>query len=345
MTMPSVQEPQRIKATTPRTSVWPVVLGVLSIVAGIDAMGLFGIPPAGSFLDLGRRFAQGGFPAALEDLGGWWGLACVASFACGGMLAVLAGVMLLLRRRAALVLHWLYALGVLGGVGLLLVFVLGPEVEGVPARFLFRILTPMAMGLIYPVLVMVWFSRPSVRRHMRLWRSRAKRAASRPAGPIWPTVLGTLALYWGATGAMGALLAGIGLLLPLKGPGLHGMSYGWYNHAVGWGWLVLSGLSVAWGILLRRRRPAGVVLCWVYVAGAVMCALGTPIPAVVRIIEIRWKFDAWFLLQGAASLGARTLGMLAWPVFLLIWFARPGIRAQVRSWRAGPPPPVPEGPS
>jgi len=314
-----------------KTSVWPVVLGVLSIIAGFRAISVFGIVQAEFLVGLARQLIQGDFGGAMGKFEAW-DIVCLSSFGCGGILGVLAGVMLLLRRRAALVLHWLYAAGVAGGAGVLIVFVLLPDKGSTEAKLLFRVLTRLAVGLAYPLLVMVWFSRPAVWRHGWTWRTRAGRLASRPVGPIWPTVLGTLGLYWGAVGAVAALLAGIGLLLPLRGHNLPDMLRGWPTHVQAWGSLVLSGLSIAWGVLLRRRRRVGVVLCWVFLVGSAVCTLGTPLPAVLRVLRIWSKFDAWFLLQAAVSLAVRILPLLVWPTFLLIWLSRPKIRAQVRSW-------------
>ncbi|HUU23113.1 MAG TPA: hypothetical protein VM389_11330, partial [Phycisphaerae bacterium] len=104
-------------------------------------------------------------------------------------------------------------------------------------------------------------------------------------------------------------------------------------------------LSIVWGALLRRRARVGVALCWLYVAGAIVLAFALPISGILAAVAIMEKLGGGYLLDGAALLAIRTLAVLAWPAFLLIWLARPKIRAHVRSWGRGASPVILEVPS
>ncbi|HUU23189.1 MAG TPA: hypothetical protein VM389_11710, partial [Phycisphaerae bacterium] len=121
MTMPSVHEAHPIEAAPPRTSVWPVVLGVLSIVAGFDATRAFAFASPADIEKTAWRLLRSGFGSTMAALDPWITV-CLASFVFAGVLGVLAGAMLLLRRRAALVVHWLCAAAFLGALGVFSIF-------------------------------------------------------------------------------------------------------------------------------------------------------------------------------------------------------------------------------
>ncbi|HUU23191.1 MAG TPA: hypothetical protein VM389_11720 [Phycisphaerae bacterium] len=337
MTMPSVHEAEKIEAAPPRTSTWPVVLGVLSIVAGFQAMRLLG-PMSPTLLKyLLRRYSQGGLGAIVTAFP-MSSLLLLGVCACTAALGILAGVLLLLRRRVALVLHWLYGLAAVAAQAMFVEAVLQGAGNGTQIYGLF---SRVGLCLVYPVLVTVWFSRRGVRRQMRFWRRRAGRMASKPADPLWPAVVGALALYWGAIGALSALLAGIGSFLPPAYSRIHtDFVPGWERLAAALCMLILAVLSVAWGVLLRRRRRAGAALCWAFIVGSLIFALASPVLAFVRWIEL--VGDLRFVLDEVISVSSRSVALLAWPAFLLIWLARPKIRAQVRSWGRGASPVVPE---
>ena len=306
-------------------------------MAGYRAMHLFGFgPPGPRFVAyLARRISQGGIGAFVGMPLVWVPLFFAA---CAAVLGLLGGVMLLLRRRVALLLHWLYALAAAGGVAMLAVPFIetwsrGGTMCANVSQGIYDLIMMAGLALVYPVLVMAWFSRPAVRRHVRSWRSRQGRMASRPPGPIWPAVLGTLALYWGATGALSSSL---GLVERIAWPEQWGIRLTWHT-----GWrlvaaecalLVLAGLSVVWGILLRQGKRAGVTLAWVYAVGGLAYALAWPAPIIALWMGTVSKGNVWLLQDAFFTVGTRTMTLLICPVFLLVWLARPKIRAQVRSW-------------
>jgi len=348
MTMPSVQEPQRIKATTPRTSVWPVVLGVLSILGGYQAMRLFETGSPGSLVFLVRRFSQGGLDAVLRIFP-LWSMFFIGLSALAAGLGIVGGVLLLRRRRAGVVLLWLYALSMAAAV-VLFVTGLARSLAGqgpiTMPRYYYNLFVNAGLGLAYPVLVIVWLSRRSVRRHARGWRTREGRMKSRPPGPIWHGVVGTLALYWGAKKVLVSLLVLAGTFVPVRSGEDPWLSFlgAWEHLVFGSASLALGVLSIAWGVLLRRRKRAGVILCWVYVAGGALFAFASLIPGLLELLP-RWTISLELTLNVALALGDRFLNLLIWPAFLLVWFTRPKVRAHVRSWRRGAPPVAAEVPS
>jgi hypothetical protein len=257
-----------------------------------------------------------------------WVLVFLGLSMCAGLLAVLAGVLLLLRRRAALVLHWLYALA---GVATIALFLgvhgwqLATRRHGGVSWHDYDELTRAGAGLVYPVLVMIWFGRFTVRRHVRSWRTRAGRIASKPAGPIWPAVLGVLAVYWGATGALSSSLSLVGRIAWLdESGGRWGPLWGSALAVADCAMVGLAVLSIVWGALLLRRKRAGAVLCWVYIVAGVIV-----IPVVVAPVVMRWgsRFGGTTYPGAVPGTASRAVMLLPWLVFLLVWLARPRIRA------------------
>lgn len=100
--------------------------------------------------------------------------------------------------------------------------------------------------------------------------------------------------------------------------------------------LALGAFLVLGSIRLRRRRRSGVILCRVW-AGLAIAWLA---------VEMGWA--AVWLARHAGEIpgipaegwqGFATCGMivalavlLAWPVFLLVWLAKPEVREQVAGW-------------
>ncbi|HET6427175.1 MAG TPA: hypothetical protein VFJ30_02110 [Phycisphaerae bacterium] len=335
MTMPSLHEAEQIEAATPRTSVWPVVLGVLSIVEGLEAMRLSG--------DFSRLSTVGGVVRCVSEgrfdlivaFFGVSGLFYIGLSFCPGILGVLGGALLLLRQRVALVLHWLYALAEVAVIAVFLTDVRALEMRYTPNGALYGLLTRAGLRLLYPMLVMIWFSRPAVWGHARHWRTRAGRMASRPAGPTWPVVLGALAVYWGATGMLGSSLAlGISMARDRR-------SFDWnvYRGTTMADCFMLgpAALSIIAGALLWRRKRAGIALCWAYILAGLIVPLGALVPTANCLINAAgteflgrvWRASGWELLIDRTL---HTLKLLAWPTVLLIWLARAKVRAQVRSW-------------
>ncbi|HET6427174.1 MAG TPA: hypothetical protein VM389_11340 [Phycisphaerae bacterium] len=346
MTMPSVHEAQPIEAAPPRTSTWPVVLGVLSVLAGYESMTLLGGVGSPGGAALLRGMMAGDF-SSLKRMDADMPLAAAASL-CAGAAGIAGGIMLLRRRPSALWLHWVYALAriavALGCMTMYQQALAGlqdrsPEVW---SRMMYRIATSQAMGLLYPIFVLVWFGQQSVIRHVAVWRTQGGRAASRPAGPVWPTVLGVMALIAGGQGLLQAELQLLGMVLfPWPEPGdldarVQSATLLWTSPGA-----LLSVLSLVWGTLLLRRRGSARVWCIVQAVASIAMAGALPL----ILTWTGWFADSpnrldsilWTIMASALT--------AAWAVFLLVWFARPRIRAQVRSWGRGASPPAAEVPS
>lgn len=333
-TVPPVLEVNPTLEGRPTTSTWPVVLGVLSIIAGLEAMRLYGhFDPLCTATGVARCIGEGRFDLLIGYFG-VGGLFYIGLSLCAGVLGIVGGILLLLRRRISLVLHWLYALAQVAALSLFVTDRLQWRYRA-PYLLLYDPLTRVGLSLVYPVLVMVWFSRPAVWRHARLWRRRAGRMASKPAGPIWPVVLGALTVYWGATGVLASSRAlGLSMACDLK-------SFRWnVYYGTTMADRVMLGpaaLAIISGALLWRRKRAGAALCWLYIAAALIMPLRALVPTLNCLVDAAGTgFLRMVWRQSGPELLIRrtlhTVKLLAWPVFLMIWLARPKIRAQVRSW-------------
>ena len=108
--------------------------------------------------------------------------------------------------------------------------------------------------------------------------------------------------------------------------------------------LLPAALSIVCGALLWRRKRAGMVLCWVYIVAGLIVPLAALVPTITCLIDAAgteclgrvWRQSGLELVIGRTI---HTVMLLIWPAFLLVWFARTKVRAQVKAWgveRAGP---------
>jgi len=159
--------------------------------------------------------------------------------------------------------------------------------------------------------------------------------AAAPKRAVWPTVIGTIS----------CVLAGLGLIC---GPGAklvnsyNPQTQEVYRHLPEWFrsfetlsmliGVVFAVLLLAAGVTLLKRRPAGRTLHLAYGALAL----------VVGVVNIGVVFSA--ISKASAEMPApMRAGMiggafggavgLAYPVFLLVWFLRAAIAAEVDRWR------------
>jgi len=288
---------------------------------------------AGDFSFLGRM-----------GLLGW---ASAAASLCAGAAGIAGGILLLGRRRLALRLHWVYGLAriaaVLSYMGMYLTLAedLPREYRGIWLRTVYAVGTGEAMQLFYPIFVLAWFSRLSVILHMEGWRTPAGRAASRPAGPIWPTVLGAMGTFWASLELLSAAHKLLGMVLPFlaEPAAIH------FVHMAVFLWVLpgaaLSAMSLIWGVLLLRRRRSAMPWCIVQAACWLVWTASFPL-----MLTMTGSFPGVAIrLDWIVGMTASSVVSAIWPVFLLVWFTRPGIRAQVRSWGRGTSPVILEVPS
>jgi hypothetical protein len=102
--------------------------------------------------------------------------------------------------------------------------------------------------------------------------------------------------------------------------------------------MLLATLLVAGSISLLRRRRSGIRMCqwwswlailWVAVESTVAIRwLGRFFPRISEFAQSGW--------EGLAAMGVivALIVVLAFPVFLLLWFSRPPVRAQYAAWSA-----------
>ena len=157
------------------------------------------------------------------------------------------------------------------------------------------------------------------------------------ARTVWPTVVGVLSM----------VLAGEGLLRMVPS------ALFWYGTSLrmtvsAWvqvGQLALSAvlyvLLLTAGFAVMKRMRTGLVLLALYT----VCRL-TMVVAIIAMALV--EFSPGY--RGAGDLATMTLYVLVrsvihlwFPSFLIVWFARPSVWREVRSWRGPPPMSEPAG--
>ena len=114
--------------------------------------------------------------------------------------------------------------------------------------------------------------------------------------------------------------------------------------------LVTAGLLLWAGISLLQRRRRGRGLHLAYVPLQTLAVVGTAAVTVAFMHSIRAPgappfFRRMIAMQSVFSVIMQLLSGLAYPVFLLIWFVRKNVRAQVRQWgRPSPEDQIPRMP-
>lgn len=174
----------------------------------------------------------------------------------------------------------------------------------------------------------------------------------------WPTVLGIVGIAFGLFGAMGGVAGVVVNLVMVAGEGffadtLRGgpdapptvdvaLKYAGLNAALSTGAACLALWLLAAGVMILQRRPASrmVVLGWA-MAKIMLVLLMSGVQVVVQLDtlgamrEIMPDMDMMGpVFWGVAIVSA--LFNLVWgaalPVFVLVWFARARIKAEVAAW-------------
>lgn len=168
---------------------------------------------------------------------------------------------------------------------------------------------------------------------------------------VWPTVIGILVLAIQALGVLGAILSAVSLYIdysrifaPLLGSQALDAQMAWRPHltAVYASTCLLSLLAFTGAALLFRRRRRGVHLLVIW------SLLRIPHALFAGWTQASAQRDAAANMQPMMGPQAMPPGFmdvmfvgtfiwtaafaLALPLFLLIWFAMPGIRKQTRAW-------------
>ena len=163
--------------------------------------------------------------------------------------------------------------------------------------------------------------------------------------PAWPTVIGIISLC----------LAGLGGLMALVNAAMSAIGFGqaqqqqimanmpdWFGtYQIGgnvFSILMYLVLGIG-GFLLLTRRRAGRSLHIAYIVMAVLAAIASSIVMISVMDHISMpgnmpeKARQAFKTIMTVSTFAGVAMMLAYPVFLVIWFARPKVKEHIRSWQ------------
>lgn len=323
--------PEQPVASAP-ARLWPTVIGVLSMVLG--ARGILapetGGPSWVSFLLSSLQGQTIGWPGASIILLGVHGLRAAAA-----VLLVLAGWLLWRRRRGA-ALHVVYplvAVPCLIALPLLTLWAYGYRQPGLGCVLAYHCVGGALPGLAYAIFLLVWFRRGRIRQQLRAWRKGpAGAAAARPAGSVWPTVLGVLSMVLGGMGLFSKLWSSAGFLM-VKLFRAEGFFVPQGQYAAFWLVGAAAGLLLlVAGRLLHRRRPSGATCHLIYAALEALIVIGWAVAA-LTVTGSPARLGLSVLCAILASwLGIVLLGLI-YPVFLLVWFTRPKIRSQVKAWR------------
>lgn len=179
----------------------------------------------------------------------------------------------------------------------------------------------------------------------------------RELGSTWPGVIGAIAIVFGALGILNGLMAMASPFFVNMMGNMGGQTTGMVETMKSWmWWVILSGvltivvasvlLAAGIGVVRRRAWGAKTMLVWAvlkFVWGGISVAGG-----VLMQMEQMKAMQAQTASPGQGVPAAMMTGMTdmvmifglgfgllwAWalPVFVLIWFMRPKIRAEVRAW-------------
>ena len=312
----------------PDRPVWPAVIGILSMVFGGMSICAFGGPLRSFALRAalsGRYLQVGNHRLAL---------AYVACSTWVSVLAIVAGWLLFRHRRISRTLYFIWVpLDIV--CSLAYIYVSDEVLE--PFQTLRYSLPAAIVSIGLNVIIVIWLVAPKHRKHMRAWRSPKGRANSKPTGPIWPTVLGVLAVVMAAEGL--AVIVGYYAVGPFQEPPLWWLSEQQKGMALAAmiAWACCFALQLTAGILLLRRRRATAICHGIFAALYGILIVINPCLSILLAPDfpaLRDKLGLLGMLPYVAIGVAWKIPFLVYPIFLLIWFNRRTIRQQVRQWSA-----------
>ncbi|MDY7009556.1 MAG: hypothetical protein SVV80_02240 [Planctomycetota bacterium] len=151
--------------------------------------------------------------------------------------------------------------------------------------------------------------------------------------PVWHKVIGIISIVFGSLGIVCTPISlGANAANPTHKEAMKMFPDWWQSYTVFSSFLGIAFaiLLLVAGISLLRRRPAGRPLHLIY-AGVTIIMAVVGIVAMVSMINT----DSIPVEMRTVIITSAVFGILfgsAYPVFLLIWFLRPGIRNEVASW-------------
>ena len=310
---------------------WPVVMSAVSLAVAAHYLG--------ELLDSAIQGWQNHFayPSAAMQ---------VLSIARYGpdLLLMLGVALLMLRRRAGVFIHVIYALAALAVLGIfvaldVLAYRSPKAVWQGWGYLLMEHLQDLIHG-VYPLCVLAWLARPGIIRQVAHWNRPAEppdgigpRAES--LGPAWPAAIGGGSIALGALTVAATIVGWVQVMFdsPWSSPIMELKAY-WFFELGRLTWpeflrhlapgALGAGLIFA-GIGLARRWPAAAIAHVAAVIVLPACVLslwlvvaGTFVPRHCWEIVTPLLTDPLFIL---------------YPPFLLAWFARKSIRREVFAWR------------
>jgi hypothetical protein len=158
-----------------------------------------------------------------------------------------------------------------------------------------------------------------------------------PKPPVWPLVVGILSTIFGSLGLLCACASiPMNIMNPAAQQALQQFPEWWRTYQIisGLFGFLMAVVLLSGGICLIRRRPAGLPLS---VAYGVLGLIGSVLNTIITVSGM-----AGFQMPGPMGGSMKSVMMVSpfvglifgagYPIFLLIWFARPSIRQEVRSW-------------
>ena len=145
-----------------------------------------------------------------------------------------------------------------------------------------------------------------------------------PSNNSWPTVVGVISIVW----------AGLCLLPPPLS--LHvGRVPDWYHCTAGFPVEFVSALLLmVTGICLLNRTCPSRVLHMTYAGvNIALRVVGLVIMLTVEFASfLEGGMPEGYVIVDICGAIVYTVVVMAWPIFLLVWFRRPKIRQQVQQW-------------
>jgi len=316
-----------------RPPIWPTVLGVLSIVSGVNAL----VHGAGGLEISALQEAFDNWTGStLQQVGvGLIVLRRLLALACT-VLAIVGGALLLRRRPAGWTLLLIFAIARLLHVALAppalwATFRLAYFYADVGSYGIFDGIVQIVLRSPYSIVLLVWLCRSPIRRQVAAWRDLLQRQALRPhAGSAWPTTIGILLLVFEGTAALEIALNT--LLRPVLMAIVRGETRS-LDLTQEWGLLLLLllratalvALGAVAGVGLLGRRRWSRILTPIWAIASILFAIGLPVAiAMTYAREPNFRY----VLGRAVS----AIPNLVLPVFVLIWMLLPKTRAQIATW-------------
>ena len=154
---------------------------------------------------------------------------------------------------------------------------------------------------------------------------------------LWPVAVGAISVAFGAQKALGVIGTSSQMLVwAALGSGSLVSSFGSGNlwpmvsaSAMLLGGILGIALLLPAGLLLWRQSRAGPTMHVIYAILAILLNLLWSIGQIGQIMS----YPESFRTQGMIGPIWNATTAMIYPVFLLIWFSRPNVRAETRLWR------------